>query len=61
MKLVIESNRTQTLPNGDVIENILGLETWGSSWAALLVEAVKELKAELDIANQKIAALESRQ
>jgi hypothetical protein len=48
-ELVIESDRTQTLPNGDVIENILGLETWGSSWAALLVEAIKELSAKVTL------------
>jgi hypothetical protein len=47
-ELVIHSDRKQILPNGEVVENILGLETWGSSWAALLVEAIKELKAEID-------------
>lgn len=52
-ELVIKSNRVQILPNGEKIENILGLETWGSSWAALLVEAIKELKSEIDIIKQK--------
>jgi hypothetical protein len=47
-ELVIESDRIQKLPSGEIIENVLGLETWGSSWAALLVEAIKELKAEND-------------
>jgi hypothetical protein len=47
-ELVIESDRTQKLPSGEIVENVLSLETWGSSWAALLVEAIKDLKAEFD-------------
>jgi hypothetical protein len=53
-ELVIESDRTQKLPSGEIIENVLGLETWGSSWAALLVEAMKELKAENDILKERL-------
>ena len=59
-ELVIESDRTQTLPSGEVVENVLGLETWGSSWAALLVEAVKELKAQNDTLTERITALENK-
>lgn len=33
---------------GEEIENLKSIENWGSSWAALLVEAIKELKAEFD-------------
>jgi hypothetical protein len=46
-ELVITSDRIQKLPNGETIENVLGLESWGSSWAALLVEAIKEQQAQI--------------
>lgn len=59
-ELVIKSDRTQILPNGDKIENILGLETWGSSWAALLVEAIKEVDYNFETQADKIARLEKR-
>jgi hypothetical protein len=59
-ELVIESDRIQKLPSGEVIENVLGLETWGSSWAALLVEAIKELNTKLNAANSEIEALKNK-
>ncbi len=44
---VTESDRT--FEKDDIrVENLLTLETSGASWAALLVEAIKELKAEFD-------------
>jgi hypothetical protein len=49
---VTESNRN--FEKGDIkIENLLTLENSGSAWGALLVEAIKELKAELDTLKNK--------
>lgn len=49
---VTQSSRSYR--DGDnVIENLLTLETSGSAWAALLVEGIKELKAEIDILKNK--------
>jgi hypothetical protein len=42
------------------IENLLTLETSGSSWAALLVEAIKEQQAQIELLSNKIVALESK-
>jgi len=53
---------TRSYKDGEnVIENLLTIESSGTAWAALLVEAIKELKSELNTANQKIAALEAQQ
>ena len=49
---VTESDRK--FEKGDLkIENLLTLESSGSAWGALLVEAIKELKAELDTLKNK--------
>ncbi len=45
---VTESNRSFE-KDGLKINNILTLESSGAAWAALLVEAIKELKAEIEI------------
>ena len=57
-ELVIESDRKQKLPSGEIVENILGLETWGSSWAAILVEAIKEQQEQIEILKSRIEILE---
>jgi hypothetical protein len=49
---VKESNREYKDKNTH-IEKLLTLETSGASWAALLVEAIKELKAEIEILKNK--------
>jgi hypothetical protein len=42
-------NTNMTFKNGEKeIQNIKSIESWASSWAALLVEAIKELKTEID-------------
>jgi hypothetical protein len=49
---VTESDRT--FEKDDLkIENLLTLENSGAAWGALLVEAIKELKAEIDILKQQ--------
>jgi hypothetical protein len=42
------------------IENLLTLESSGSSWAALLVEAIKEQQSQIELLSNKIVALESK-
>ena len=59
-ELVIESDRIQKLPSGEIIENVLSLETWGSSWAALLVEAMKEQQATITSLQTRIEQLENK-
>jgi hypothetical protein len=56
---VTESNREHKDENVH-ITNLLTLETSGAAWAALLVEAIKELNTKLDTANAKIAELEAK-
>ena len=46
-EFVINSNRTFT-KDDLVVENVKSIESWASSWAALLVEGIKELKLEND-------------
>jgi len=46
--------------DGEVVENVKSIENWASSWAALLVEAIKELKAENDSLITRIEQLESK-
>jgi hypothetical protein len=42
-------NTDMTFTKDDlVVENVKSIENWASSWAALLVEAIKELKVEND-------------
>jgi hypothetical protein len=53
---VTESERSFE-KDGIKIENLLTLESSGAAWGALLVEAIKELKSELDTAKQEIAEL----
>ena len=42
------------------ITNLLTLETSGAAWAALLVEAIKELKSQNDALQSRIETLESK-
>jgi len=46
--------------DGEVVENVKSIENWASSWAALLVEAIKELKSENDTLKERITILESK-
>jgi hypothetical protein len=47
-------NSEMTFKKDDlVVENVKSIDNWASSWAALLVEAIKELKAEIDILKQQ--------
>jgi hypothetical protein len=46
-EFVIQTDMTFT-KDDLVVENVKSIENWASSWAALLVEAIKELKAEND-------------
>jgi len=46
-EFVIQTDMTFT-KDDLVVENVKSIENWASSWAALLVEAIKELKAEID-------------
>jgi hypothetical protein len=55
---VTESNREHKDENVH-ITNLLTLETSGAAWAALLVEAIKELKADNDAIRAELAALKS--
>ena len=58
-EFVIQTDMTFT--KGDlVVENVKSIENWASSWAALLVEAIKELKTENNTLKSRIEALENK-
>ena len=58
-EFVIQTDMTFT--KGDlVVENVKSIENWASSWAALLVEAIKELKSQNDALQSRIETLESK-
>jgi hypothetical protein len=58
-EFVIQTDMTFT--KGDlVVENVKSIENWASSWAALLVEAIKELKTQNDALQSRIETLESK-
>jgi hypothetical protein len=58
-EFVINSSRTFT-KDDLVVENVKSIENWASSWAALLVEAVKELKAQNDSLQSQIDELKNK-
>jgi hypothetical protein len=43
-----------------VVENVKSIENWASSWAALLVEAIKELKSQNDSLQSQIDELKNK-
>jgi hypothetical protein len=43
-----------------IVENVKSIENWASSWAALLVEAVKELKSQNDSLQSQIDELKNK-
>jgi hypothetical protein len=58
-EFVIQTDMTFT--KGDlIVENVKSIENWASSWAALLVEAIKELKAENDSLKSRVETLETK-
>jgi hypothetical protein len=57
-EFVINSSRTFT-KDDLVVENVKSIENWASSWAALLVEAIKELKATNDDLQTQINELKA--
>jgi hypothetical protein len=57
-EFVINSDRTFT-KDDLVVENVKSIENWASSWAALLVEAIKELKATNDDLQTQINELKA--
>jgi len=58
-EFVIQTDMTFT--KGDlVVENVKSIENWASSWAALLVEAIKELKATNDDLQSQINELKAQ-
>ena len=59
-ELVIESDRKHINEDGTIIENLLGLETMGSAWAALLVESIKEQQTIIEQLKARIETLENK-
>ena len=58
-EFVIQTDMTFT-KDDLVVENVKSIENWASSWAALLVEAIKELKTQNDALQSRIETLESK-
>jgi hypothetical protein len=54
-------NTDMTFTKDDlVVENVKSIENWASSWAALLVEAIKELKSQNDSLQSQIDELKNK-
>lgn len=58
-EFVIQTDMTFT-KDDLVVENVKSIENWASSWAALLVEAIKELKTQNDSLQQQINELKAQ-
>jgi hypothetical protein len=54
-------NSEMTFKKDDlVVENVKSIDNWASSWAALLVEAIKELSAKNTTLEERLTALENK-
>jgi len=58
--VINSNNKFLNKATGEEINNIKSVENWASSWSALLVEAIKELSSDLNIAKKEIEILKAK-